>query len=147
MQSTKVYNKWVEHANYGTMFLLYLKDLQLLQSDLLTLTMFSGQMDGLQHEAWVCRKNNKFYQERKDWNTKSTRKRSTAHTHYLCRWRGRHRCCLLPPLCPPAAYWTCNGRQLWPGGVALPVATHSPNTAKKKIEGMNCIISKCDTLD
>lgn len=34
-------------------FLQYLKDLQLLQCDLLTLTVFSGQMDGLQHEAGV----------------------------------------------------------------------------------------------
>lgn len=35
----------------GAMFLSYLKDLQLLKSDLLTLTVFSGQMDGLEHEA------------------------------------------------------------------------------------------------
>ncbi len=37
--------------NITIKFLLYLKDLQLLKSDLLTLTMLSGQMDGLQHQA------------------------------------------------------------------------------------------------
>lgn len=36
-----------------SVFWQYLKDLQLLQHDLLTLTVFSGQMDGLQHEAGV----------------------------------------------------------------------------------------------
>lgn len=59
---TQVYIKWAgtcKNPWYGDdeiMFLygnslLYLKDLQLLQSDLLTLTVFSGQVDGLQHEA------------------------------------------------------------------------------------------------
>lgn len=38
----------------GFMFLLYLKDLQLLQRDLLTLTMLSGEVDGLKHESRVC---------------------------------------------------------------------------------------------
>lgn len=38
----------------GFMLLLYLKDLQLLQRDLLTLTVLSGEVDGLQHESRVC---------------------------------------------------------------------------------------------
>lgn len=35
------------------MFLMYLKDLHLLQSDLLTLTMVFGQMNGLQNQTRV----------------------------------------------------------------------------------------------
>lgn len=70
---------------------------------------------------------------RKYWNTKTLKKlkgKGPPRTHYLCRWTGRHRCRPLPPLCPPAVYWTCNEHQLWPGGVALPVAAHFPKTVR-----------------
>lgn len=46
------------------MFLLYLKDLQLLQRDLLTLTMLSGEVNGLKHESRVCSRETESFMRR-----------------------------------------------------------------------------------
>lgn len=45
-------------------FLRYLKDLQLLQRDLLTLTVLSGEVDGLKHKSRVCSRETRSFMRR-----------------------------------------------------------------------------------
>lgn len=112
------------------LFLMYLKDLHLLQSDLLTLPVIFGQVNGLQNQSRVCGTGRisgsqigitKYFQ--------------TQDEGYLCRWTGRHRCCPLLPLGPPPIYWICSEHPLWQGGGALPEAARFPKTT---ISAFNC---------
>lgn len=127
--------KQTEEKPVVLFFLMYLKDLHLLQSDLLTLTMIFGQMNGLQNQTRV-------------WGTQHINVRTRLNQEnawtqegraYLCRWTGRRRCCPLPPLCPPPIYWICSERPLWPGGGALPEAAHFPITQSNNA-------FKCNTI-
>lgn len=145
MQSTHLYNKRLQ--NPWNKRLLYLKDLQLLQSDFLTLTVFSGQMDGLQHKARVYNRKRLIHFIVKNilLGVKTLSTQGPLQTLYLCQWTGHRRCRPQPPLCPPAVCWTCSGHPLWPGGGALQVAAHFSKTVRK-YNYFNFIIRKSEAL-